>query len=149
MTERAADGLVVARDPAYHGLRATSPNVNAVFPGQTDPARFVRRYEVARHAVMAVYRQRWEAYSGADNISEAALDALVQEIVIDWFYFHNINYRRVRIRTGRWFNDLTHPQTYRLVQRAAGRGDLGAALAGLTPAEWEQWARGNDAFENR
>src|SRR5262245_65422985 len=124
MTERAADGLVVARDPAYRGLRATSPHVNAVFPGQTDPVRFVRRYEAAWLAVMDVFRPRWAEYRGADNISEAALAALVQEIVIDWFYFHNINYRRVRIRTGRFFNDLTHPQTYRLVQRAAGRGEL-------------------------
>lgn len=149
MTRYASDGLAVSADPAYDGVRAIGSAVDAVFPGQHDEESFLSTYDDARGRVMALLHPRWSAYHGGDRVPERALDDVVQQIVIHWFSFYNMNYGRLKIRTGPLFSDLTHPPTYRIIQGVAGNGGVGAALAGLGLADWQRWAEGDDQDADR
>ena len=143
------EGLVITQEPKWIRVKALS--IEAVFPAMTiDSFRLAYRSHYAETSLSLKERLRRRPSTTA--LPPKVLHDVVQCIVIEWFYFYNINKREVRVSK----RDLSHPQTYQTVRRVIAKTfpldtpehtGICASLLDMTERQFLDWERSNDQQE--
>jgi len=143
------EGLVITQEPKWIRVKALS--TEAVFPATTiDQFRLAYRSHHAETSLSLTERLRRRPSRTA--LPPKVLHDVVQHIVIDWFYYYNINKLEMRVSK----QDLSHPQTYQIVRQVIAKTfpldtpehtGICASLLDMTERQFLDWERSHDQWE--